>query len=319
MRPARRNPSKLRGDPDDLWRFPVLQRLGDDLARVEQRELTRERRRNARLVAALAGTAAVVIATLLALEARSSSRTSIINRAPVAVIRSATVRYHSVIEITRDGRGAGLFLQSGEINFAKREYRERLAPISGRSSAEWRMLGDTLYIDETAIGPRGIPASAWVTTHVPSSEQAALSPASGTDSITDPLAVLRILTNLHGRVTRVGKARVEGISTTAYTTTTNLSALLHASSGTVAVPPAYAHVRAAVTVWLDRHGRPRQIEELLDGGAPGNPVTMRSKIDLTQYGASIVVTPPSAGARPLASGPPGPPVSTPTNVFEHLL
>jgi hypothetical protein len=302
----------------DPWWPPVLDRFGAELRKLERAEATRSRRRR---VSISGGLVAALVAAFALLDMGQLARAiSPINRAPAAAAASESVRFDSTIRITVNGRPYARFSEYGEIDFARRNYRTTLQLGPG-GAIEQRRVDGVLYIAQLPGGERQHAPIRWL--GFPLAHEAATTFASAPESeeFTSPLVLLDELGGTRAAVKVVATEDLDGVPTTRYRLQTNLASLLSASPGVGSQPAAYRGVGGTLTVWLDRHGRPRRVEETFTGASLGGAASITTVTDFTGYGQPVVVRAPSkllvrARRSVLA---PSPLAASPSRFFERLL
>ena len=316
-------------DRHDPWQTPTLEAFGTELAALEQRENEPQRtaraRRRLRPWALSGGAAALVaaaVALVLVLESGGTAgATSVINRAPAAAIRSASVSYRTSITVAVGRQTLRRFKQIGEIGFATRAYRAALL-ISGSATAfEWRNVGGILYGSEQRRFEAGRQQKPWFAVRLTPSENVALLTAPETRAVTDPLSVLRLLRATNARPYFLGTRTLDGVGVRGYEIEMSLASVLRDIAGARHLPASYGATRATFEVWLDRDGRPRRIEESLAATTHGRPLKLTAVIDFSAYGSPVVIRAP-AGVEPkgsIGNNRPRPLVGVPTRFFEDLL
>jgi hypothetical protein len=300
----------------DPWRLGVLDRLGARLHELERAEETRRRRQRV----SVSGGLAVALITVLAVldTGRVAHALSVINRAPAAAAASESVRFYSAISITAGSQPLNRFSERGEIDFAGRDYGTTLQFGHGEA-VEQRRVDGVLYVAQL---PRGHPNAPirWVA--FPLAHEASTSFASAPESeeFTSPLVMLDELGGTRAPVTDLGPEDLHGIPTTRYHLETNLASLLSASPDAGSQPAAYRSITAALTVWLDRDGRPRQVAETFAGTSSAGRASIRIVTEFTGYGRPIMVRAPlhvtARSKRNIVA-----PVlaASPSRVFEQLM
>lgn len=302
----------------DLWWPPALDRFGAQLRELERADNTRRRRRRISISGGLV--AALVAAFALLDMGQLAHALSPVNRAPAAAAASESVRFSSTITITVNGRPYARFTELGEIDFARRNYRATLELDHGEA-IEQRRVDGVLYIAQL---PGRRAQRAPIRWHgFPLAHEAFTTFASAPESeeFTSPLVLLDELGGTRAAVKVVETEDLDGVPTTRYRLETNLASLLSASPGAASQPAAYRGIRATLTVWLDRHGRPRRVDETIAGAAPVGEVGITTLTDFTGYGQPVAVGAPtklSVRAKrsivaPTALG------ASPSGFFEHLL
>jgi hypothetical protein len=313
--------------PPNPWKLPALDELGAQFGRLEQEERTREaqhgprpNRRSWLLIPS--GAIAIVLAILLVSQkGELANALSIINRAPAAAVKSASVQFRSAITVTAGGRQIRGFSQTGEISFVTGDYRTTLDAAGTGTGLEWRSVDNVLYLAETQSPGHAGGRTRWIAVRLSRPQRAKLASAPESDALTDPLALLRVLANTRAPVALVGSASIGGVMTKQYRAVTDLVSLLKASSGADTPTAGLGAVTATINVWLDSLGRPRRVVEVLAGESARGATTLTTTINFTGYGKPTEVRPPS-GVHPsptLGGGPPQPLVGGPSRLFERLL
>ncbi len=305
-------------DPYERWRLPVLDRIGAQLRELERAEDTRRRRRR---ISLSGGLVAALIAAFAFLDMGQLARAlSPINRAPAAAAASESVRFSSTITITVDGQQYGRFTEHGEIDFARRNYRTTLELGHGEA-IEQRRVDGVLYIAQLPGGrSQGAPIR-W--SAVPLAHEASTTFASPPESeeFTSPLVLLDELGGTRAPVKVVGTEDLDGVPTTLYRLQTNLASLLSASPGARPQPVSYRAVGATLTVWLDRHGRPRRVDETVAGASSVGAASISTVTDFTGYGQPVAAHAPTKLSVRAKRGivAPSPHAASPSRSFERLL
>ena len=306
-------------EPYDRWRLPVLDRIGAQLRDLERTEANRRRRRR---ISISGGLVAALVAAFAFLDMGQLARAlSPINRAPAAAAASESVGFHSTITITvNGGQPYGRFTEHGEIDFVRRRYRTTLELGHGEAIEQRRVEG-ILYVAQLP-GGRGRPAAIrWQA--VPLAHEASTTFASAPESeeFTNPLVLLDELGGTRAPVKVIGTENLAGVPTTLYRLQTNLASLLSASPGAGRQPASYRGVGATLTVWLDRHGRPRRVEETVAGASSAGEASITTVTDFTGYGHPVAVSAPAKisvrSKRSIAA--PSPLAASPSRFFERIL
>jgi hypothetical protein len=302
----------------DPWRLPVLDRIGAQLRDLERAEATRRRRRR---ISISGGLIAALVAAFAFLDMGQLARAlSPINRAPAAAAASESVRFHSTITITVNGRQYGRFIEYGDIDFARRNYRTTLELGHGEA-IEQRRVDGVLYVAQL---PGGRSQRAPIRWHgFPLAHEASTTFASAPESeeFTSPLVLLDELGGTRAPVKVVGTEDLHGVPTTLYRLQTNLASLLSASPGAARQPASYRGVGATLTVWLDRHGRPRRVDETIARASSGGEASITTVTDFTGYGQPVTVRAPikpSVRAKRSIVAP-SPLAAAPSRIFERQL
>jgi hypothetical protein len=302
----------------DPWWPPVLDRFGAELRELERAEATRSRRRRVSISGGLVAALVVVFAFLdMGQLARALSP---INRAPAAAAASESVRFHSTITITVNGGQQARFSEHGEIDFARRNYRTTLKLGHGEA-IEQRRVDGVFYVAQLPGGRSPDAPIRWL--GFPLAHEAATTFASAPESeeFTSPLVLLDELGGTRAPVKVVDTEDLDGVPTTRYRLETNLASLLSASPGAASPPSSYRGVDATLTVWLDRHGRPRQVDETVAGRSTGGEASITTVTGFTGYGQPVAVrAPPKVSVRAKRSiVAPSPLAASPSRSFARLL
>jgi hypothetical protein len=302
----------------DPWRLGVLDRLGAQLRDLESADAARHRRRRVSISGGLV--AALIVAFAFLDMGQLARALSPVNRAPAAAAASESVRFHSTITIAVSGRRQSRFAELGEIDFARRNYRTTLELGQGEA-VEQRRVDGVLYIAQLPGGRRQRAPIRWL--GFPLAHEATTTFASAPESteFTSPLVLLDELGGTRAPVKVVGTEDLDGVPTTLYRLQTNLASLLSAAPGAASPPLSYRGVGATLTVWLDRHGRPRRVDETVAGTSAGGEASIATLTDFTGYGQPVAVRAPTKIAvRAKRSIPaPSPLAASPSRFFERLL
>jgi hypothetical protein len=308
-------------DDDKAWGLPALGELGSELHELEQARGGGHARSGAPLkrFAGLIGApvvTAIAILVVLTLESGPAGALSVINQAPSAAARSTSVGFASAISETTGGHKLLGFSQHGQIDFARGEYRTSLSTAQANATLEWRTVGGVVYFAANQQRPRDSRGGHWVAVRLSPGQRANLASAPESDALTDPLAVLRLLANTRAPVLRVEATALDGVAVTRYRLSTNLAAMLRASSSGGG-HAAYARVGAILDVWLDRQGRPRRVEETLRGRGG---IELHTAIAFSGYGEPVrIEAPAGVTPEPTLAGVPRLLTGTPSRVFERLV
>jgi hypothetical protein len=302
----------------DPWRLPVLDRLGAQLRELERAEATRRRRRRISLSGGLV--AALVVALAVLTMGQLAKALSPVNRAPAAAAASESVRFSSTITITVNGHQYGRFTEHGDIDFARRNYRTTLELGHGEA-IEQRRVDGLLYIAQLPGGRGQRAPIRWQSAPLAHEASGAFASAPESEEFTSPLVLLDELGGTRAPVKVVGMKDLGGVPTTLYRLQTNLASLVSASPGAAGPPSSYRGIGATLTVWLDRHGRPRRVDETVAGTSTGGEASITTVTDFTGYGQPVAVRAPSKlSVRAKRSIPaPSPLAASPSRSFERLL
>lgn len=302
----------------DPWWPPVLDRFGAQLRELERADNARRRRRR---ISLSGGLVVALVAAFAFLDMGQLARAlSPVNRAPAAAAASESVRFHSTITITVNGQQYGRFSEQGEIDFARRNYRTTLELGPG-GGIEQRRVDGILYIAQLP-GKRSQHAPIrWRAVPLAHEASTTFASAPENEEFTSPLVLLDELGGTRAPVKVVDTEDLDGVPTTLYRLQTNLASLLSASPGARIQPASYRGIGATLTVWLDRHGRPRRVEETVAGAAPVGEASITTVTDFTGYGQPVAVRAPTklsvrAKRRIVA---PTPLAGSPSRFFERLL
>jgi hypothetical protein len=303
----------------DPWRLPVLDRIGAQLRELESTEVTRRRRRR---ISISGGLVAAVLATFALLDmGQLADALSPINRAPAAAAASESVKFDSTITIVLNGHQQERFTEHGEIDFARRNYRTTLQLGHGEA-IEQRRVDGVLYVAQLPGGRSQHAPIRWRA--VPLAHEAATTFASAPESeeFTSPLVLLDELGGTRATVKVVGTEDLHGVlPTTLYRLQISLASLLSASPGAGSQPASYRGVGATLTVWLDRHGRPRRVDETVAGASSVGGASITTVTEFTGYGQPVAVRAPTKllvrAKRSIVA--PTPLAASPSRFFERLL
>jgi hypothetical protein len=303
----------------DPWRLGVLDRLGAQLRELERAEAIRRQRRRISISGGLV--AALVAAFALLDMGQLAHALTPVNRAPAAAAASESVRFHSTITIAASGGQQARFTEHGEIDFARRNYRTTLQLGPGGGAIEQRRVDGVLYSAQLPGGHSQHPPIRWL--GFPLAHEASTTFASAPESqeFTSPLVLLDELGGIRAPVKLVGTEALHGVPTTIYRLQTNLASLLSASPGTGSPPLSYRGIGATLTVWLDRHGRPRRVDETVAGASSAGEASITTLTDFTGYGQPVAVRAPTkisvTAKRSILA--PSPLAASPSRSFERLL
>ena len=317
-----------RRPPDPRQLPPPLERLGSQLRELENAEdTTRVRARNLlrrwRPVSVSAAGALLVLLTttiVVLTGGGPAGALDIINRAPAAVAKSQSVRFHSAISIATGSRQLNNFIEHGEIDFARRNYATTLRFGHGEA-VEQRRVDGFLYVAQLPREHTPDTPTRWIAFALAHAPSATLASAPESEEFTSPLVMLDELGGTRAPVTDLGPEDLHGIPTTRYHLETNLASLLSAApSAGRQQPAAYRRVTATLTVWLDRHGRPRQVEELLAGRSSSGAASIRVLTGFSGYGQPTDIRAPlHISARSKRSIVAPTLAASPSRVFEQLM
>jgi hypothetical protein len=306
-------------DPYERWRLPVLDRIGAQLRELERADNTRRRRRRISLSGGLV--AALVVAFAVLNMGQLAHALSPVNRAPAAAAASESVRFHSTITITvNGGQPYGRFTEHGEIDFARRNYRTTLELGHGEA-IEQRRVDGILYIAQLPGGRSQHAPIRWQAVPVAHEASTTFASAPESEEFTSPLVLLDELGGTRAPVKVIGREALDGVPTILYRLQTNLASLLSASPGAGSPPLSYRGIGATLTVWLDRHGRPRRVDETIAGASSAGEASITTVTDFTGYGQTVAVRAPtklSVRAKRSIPGP-SPLAASPSRSFERLL
>jgi hypothetical protein len=279
---------------EDRWRTGALERFGEQLRDAERAQTRGARRPSERRRAASARAgAAIVLVALLAgvLEiVAPAGAISPINHAPDAAMRSRSVRFDSMLEVSLNGRALTHFTEVGELDFATGDYATVLSLAGER--LDRRRVGDMFYGRQLHAHGRA-SSERW---HAVRVEQApgGSDRAPGGYTLIDPQVVFRVLADSRSAVNRVGHQELDGTRTTHYRLSTSLAAFLSAEGAPVRNLARYQTVQATLDVWLDVKDRPRRVQTSFAGASRLGNGTMTAVIDFAKYGAPVTVRRPSA-------------------------
>jgi hypothetical protein len=305
-------------DRYERWQLPVLDRIGAQLRELERAEVTRSRRRRVSISGGLV--AALVVAFAVLDMGQLAHALSPINRAPAAAAASESVLFSSAITITVNGQQSGKFSEQGEIDFARRNYRTTLELGHGEA-IEQRRVDGVFYVAQLPGGRSPRAPIRWLGFPLAHEAGTTFASASESEEFTSPLVLLDELGGTRAVVKVVATEDLDGVPTTRYRLHTNLASLLSASPGGASPPAAYRGVGATLTVWLDRHGRPRQVDETIAGTSTGGEASITTVTDFTGYGQPVAVRAPTnltaRAKRSILA--PSPLAASPSRSFVRLL
>jgi hypothetical protein len=309
----------------DPWRFGALERLGRQFRELERKDRAVRAKaagRRRRRIAISGGLAAGLVAVFaLVLAGRVADALSPINRAPAAAAASESVRFSSTITITvNGGQPYGRFTGHGEIDFARRNYRTRLELGHGEA-IEQRRVDGILYIAQLPGGRSQHAPIRWQAAPLAHEASTTFASAPESEEFTNPLVLLDELGGTRALVKVIGTEGLDGVPTILYRLQTNLASLLSASRVTRSEPSSYRAVGATLTVWLDRHGRPRRVDETVAGASSAGAASITTVTDFTAYGQPVAVGAPRKisvrSKRSIVA--PSPLAASPSRSFERLL
>jgi hypothetical protein len=288
MRPKSRNP----------WNQASVRAYGEQLRRLEKEaEQTptpaRERLWTSAALASAALVAVVAVIVLVFPSGRSAQARNVVNETPAAAEHAGSLRFRSVLSIKEDGRSRPGISEEGAIDFLTGNYATTMRFASNSQRLERRRVEGTLYASRGPVAQRPGEQTRWDAAPIRKGSPGGF--ASESDAFTDPPAVFRSLARISAPVVRMGRERVNGVPTTLYELRTNLAALLAPNAGHVQDPSMYRGVRATLEVWIDRQGRPRQVEETFTSGAS----SLSTVVQFSGYGQAVLVhAPPKSLVRP---------------------
>jgi hypothetical protein len=309
--------------PRDPWRLGALERLGAqfrDLESADREARVRVAGRRRR-ISISGGLAAAVIAILtLVLTGRVANALSPINRAPAAAAAAESVHFRSVITIAVSGGQPERFAELGEIDFTRRNYRTTLQLGHGEA-IEQRRVDRVLYVAQLR-GERSQHAQIrWLGFPLAHEASTTFASAPESEEFTSPLVLLDELGGTRAAVKALGTEKLHGVPTNLYRLQTNLASLLSASPGARGQPSSYRAARATLTIWLDRHGRPRRVQETVAGASSGGEASITTITDFAAYGQPVAVRAPTKisvrAKRSILA--PSPLAASPSRFFKRLL
>jgi hypothetical protein len=242
-----------------------------------------------------------------------------------SVTRTGTTSAHMTLSITISGTPSlglgtgsssstahalnGTLSAAGDFDFATKsgEMTMTVPPIAGSQGAtlEIRVVDQTIYlkVPELSSATGGKP---WVKLDLSSYESALGSSGSsnplGGATSGDPTQLLQVLNQVGAHVTEVGPATIDGVPTTEYQATLDLSKAMGAggssSSSSSALGSQLSQGLAQalglgnipVSVWVDNDGRARRMT--MNMSIFGIHLDMA--MDLSKFGEAVTVTPPPA-------------------------
>lgn len=173
--------------------------------------------------------------------------------------------------------------------------------ITGLGTVHERLVGPDVYVELPAGTRALLPGhKRWLSFNVNALSKAkfgsSLSQLTGSSqSPTESLGYLRSISN---QVTRVGTAKIGGVTTTEYRATVDLA---KAETADRHAAPAIRHLEQQLhrtnlpmRVWIDNQGRIRQLVYDMTITAAGHKVAVGTTIDLSRFGVPVHVTAPPA-------------------------
>lgn len=304
---------------------PPLERLGSQFRELEH-AAERTRAHNTRRwrpvsIAASSALLALLVGVFVVFTGGRAGALNAINRAPASAAASETVRFRSAISITEGPHQLASFTQFGEIDFARRDYATTLQIGRSSESFKQRRIGGILYVAQLARGRNPRAPIRWLA--IPLAHEASTTFASAPESeqFTNPLVLLDELSGTHAKITVVGREDLHGVPTTRYRLHTNLAALLSAAPGAAKQPASYRSAAVTLSVWLDRQGRPRQVDETVARASSTAPASITTITDFSGYAQPVAIRAPAKVAlrskRAIAA--PNPLAASPTRLWEQQL
>lgn len=175
---------------------------------------------------------------------------------------------------------------------------------SGNGQVQVVFLYPTIYMNMPFLAGRLPEGKTWMKLDLSKAMQAAGVNASSFSSIdqSDPTQFLQYLRASSGAVVKLGSEKVDGVASTHYDATLQLSRILeHLPSGQQAmIKGALEKLGTAgaipVEVWVDAQGRVRRMQMSLSGlgVAAGAGASMAITVDFTSYGPGPTIVPPPA-------------------------
>jgi len=305
---------------EDRWRFPSLERFGEQLRGAENaKQHTGEDRpdrwRFGATAAALIVTLALIAAVLNVVT--PAGALSPINHAPVAAAKSRSVRFSSAADVSLNGRTILRVTEQGVLDFVTGDYETTLN--LGGERIERRRVGNVFYGTQL---PSGIQPnqSRWQAIRVTKLDGQLVEPPGGYTLI-DPQLVFRVFAESRSPVRVIGHNELGGTPTTHYRVFTSLAAFLTAERSSLAHDPRYESVGATLDVWLDRQGRPRRVDTTFSRPSRFGKARVTTRVDFAGYAIPVEVRPPSKAVFSTGGGsaPPSPLSGDPLRTAERLL
>jgi hypothetical protein len=196
----------------------------------------------------------------------------------------------------------------GYFNYSAREGKMSLT-LTGLSSAlgsaaaptiEEIYTGGDVYIGSSLFAGRLPGGATWMKLDVARVAQAAgIDPSQLLGGQSNPAEFLEYLKASGSSVTKVGTGSVRGVPTTHYRGTVELSKVAGVLTGANrnAVQKALAQLGVSslpVDVWVDSHNLVRRLGITLSAPAGGQNLQMQMEMELFSFGATPIVTAPSA-------------------------
>ncbi|MGH2832730.1 MAG: hypothetical protein ACRDK2_08135 [Solirubrobacteraceae bacterium] len=279
MRRRRRNP----------WDLPTVRAFGSQLLELEEQDKHQSaiahRHPGRRAAVAATGLAVVGLCVILILPGSHPAQAhNAVIEAPAAAERAGSLRFRSTLTIQVQGHAQPGVSEEGAIDFLTGAYVTATRFEADNDMREQRSINGILYTAPHAR--QGSEPTRWYSARVHKGVPGGF--ATQSDAFTDPPAVFRALAHIKARVRRTGTQRINGAPTTIYQLSTDLERFLAASAGHIQSLRMYRGVKATLLVWIDRQGRPVQVQE-----------TFRSESNLLStivrfsgYGQQVLVQPP---------------------------
>jgi hypothetical protein len=283
-------------NPRNPWNLPSVQSFGEQVRRLQANGYQRSepKRPSLRVVFASGAVAALLVATVLILApGRPAQANSIVNEAPAAAQRAGSLRFRSTLTMRAHGHPRPGISEEGAIDFLTAEYTTTTRFATSDQRLERRRIDGVLYASRGPVGSAPGKQTLWGSAPVRKGTPGGF--ASESDAFTDPPSVFRSLAHITAPVRRIGPANLKGVPTTLYELSTSLATFLASDGGHVQDPAMYREVHATLKVWIDREGRPRQVDETFAAGGS----YLSTLVQFGGYGQAVLVqAPPSSLVRP---------------------
>ncbi len=286
---------------DDLWRSPALDRFGEQLGCLAEREARRARavrRRRAQRMGAVVSAASalgVVLFLVVASGHHVGTASAGVNQAATAAERAGTLTFRSTTSLTVVGGESETVLERGAIDFRVGSYRILVASGRHTPGLERVVVPGALYVKQTGA----LLATAWQGVRLQHQPLLAL----GGRGVADPLGLLHVLRESHGAV-RIGVQRIGGVATVHYRLTTTLAAFL-ALHNEQSVVGAAREVGAVVDVWIDHANRIRRADRLFVRNG-SHQARLLITTSFSDYGTPVSIHAPAGVQLVGTQGPTGP-------------
>lgn len=294
-------------DPDSKrWRTPSLDRLGDELRKLEEAENRLPDRRRplshwrAKVVGSWAAIAAIVgTGITLALTGGAALARSPVNRAPAAAERSRSVQFTTIVSVEGSGAANGTLREHGAIDFVRHALESTATSNTGQAAIR-RLSVNGVFYAMASGSAAGAPRSNWIALRAPRTGAGAAE-ALGSEALTDPPSLLAALAATRAHVVDLGPTTLDRQQVAQYRLRSKVMSLYpdikrSEFSSVGAVP-------VTLNVWLDNAGRPVQVQERF---APRADATLQVVTRFSSYGTPVVIAAPTQNVVPAPAGSPLP-------------